>query len=253
MEKNKLKKMGKTFGCIAAVAVLGATGAYQTYSYFMEKEEVTNVFTVGDFDISLKEPEWNPEDGDGINMYPGYTVYKNPTVKNVTDAGIGAQPCYLQMRMKIQDDQGKMVTDQETLEMIRKTIRYDSTYTGNWSTIGEAKKLQQGKIPGYSEAEIEKLPMVNPDFQEVDTGNRGEYLFRYHGGQKGIMEKDAEAVLFTDIVIPTEWGNKEMKKVGRFQVVVSAEAIQSNGFASANDAFLVLGQSLEKGTVDGQN
>ena len=78
-------------------------------------------------------------------------------------------------------------------------------------------------------------------------------MFRYHGGQNGIMEKDAEAVLFTDIVIPTEWGNKEMKKVGRFQVVVSAEAIQSNGFASANDAFLVLGQNLEKGIVDGQN
>lgn len=253
MEKMKLKRAGKTIGCMAAAAVLGAAGAYQTYSYFMEKEEVTNVFTVGDFDISLKEPEWNAADGDGVNMYPGYTVYKNPTVKNVTDAGIGAQPCYLQMRLKVEDEQGNLITDQETLEMIRKTIRYDSTYTGNWSTTGEAKKLEQGRIPGYSESEIEKLPMVNPDFKEVDTGVKGEYLFRYQGGKGGIMEKEEEAVLFTDIVIPTEWGNKEMKKVGRFQVVVSAEAIQSNGFASSSDAFLVLGQNLEKGTVDGQS
>ena len=101
----------KTVGMMAAV-LLCTVGAYQTYSYFTEKEEVTNVFTVGDFDISMKEPEWNPADGDGVNMYPGYTVYKNPTVKNMTDPGIGEQPCYLQMRMKIQNEKGEIITDQ---------------------------------------------------------------------------------------------------------------------------------------------
>ena len=99
-------KTGKQVGCLAAVLMTGAAGAWQTYSYFMEKEEAVNVFTVGDFDISLKESEWNPEDGDGVNLYPGYTVYKNPTVKNVTDATTGVQPCYLQMRMKIKDENG---------------------------------------------------------------------------------------------------------------------------------------------------
>ena len=51
MKKNKVKKMGrKTVGMMAAV-LLCTAGAYQTYSYFTEKEEVTNVFTVGDFDM----------------------------------------------------------------------------------------------------------------------------------------------------------------------------------------------------------
>ena len=135
MKKNKVKKMGrKTVGMMAAV-LLCTAGAYQTYSYFTEKEEVTNVFTVGDFDISMKEPEWNPADGDGVNMYPGYTVYKNPTVKNMTDPGIGEQPCYLQMRMKIQNEKGEIITDQKTLDMIRRTIRYDKTYTGQDSRL----------------------------------------------------------------------------------------------------------------------
>ncbi len=252
MEKKNWRKTGKQMGCLAAVLMIGAAGAWQTYSYFMEKEEVTNVFTVGDFDISLKEPEWDPGDGDGVNIYPGYTVYKNPTVKNVTDATTGVQPCYLQMRMKVRNEEGKMVTDQEVLDMIRQTIRYDDTYSGNWNATGEGKKLQQGRIPGYSEKELAMLPMVNPDFQEVDTGNLGEYLFQYQGRNKGIMDIDEEAVLFTDIAIPTEWGVKEIKKIGRFQIEVTAEAIQANGFASASDAFQVLGESVEKRALDEQ-
>lgn len=254
MRKKKWNRTGKYAGYAAAALLLvGAAGAWQTYSYFMEKEEVTNVFTVGDFDISLKEPEWNPQDGDGVNLYPGYTVYKNPTVKNVTDATTGVQPCYLQMRMKVQDENGNMVTDAEVLKMIRQTIRYDDTYNGNWNMTGEGSKLRQGRIPGYSEKDIAKLPMVNPAFQEVDTGNLGEYLFRYQGGNQGIMDIDEEAALFTDIVIPIEWGVKEIEKVGRFQVQVTAEAIQANGFASAGDAFQVLEENVEKGALDEQS
>ena len=158
-------KTGKQVGCLAAVLMTGAAGAWQTYSYFMEKEEAVNVFTVGDFDISLKESEWNPADGDGVNLYPGYTVYKNPTVKNITDAPTGVQPCYLQMRMKIKDEDGKMVTDQEVLNMVRQTIRYDDTYNGSWDTTGEGKKLRQGRIPGYSEKEL--YTILNSPCQNV--------------------------------------------------------------------------------------
>ena len=89
--------------------------------------------------------------------------------------------------------------------------------------------------------------MVNPEFAEVNTGNQGEYLFQYQGNKQGVMDIDDEAVLFTNIVIPTEWGVKEMEKVGRFQIQVTAEAIQANGFASSQDAFQVLGESVEKG------
>ena len=245
--KSNRVRTWKRLGCIMAVGMIGAAGAWQTYSYFMEKEEITNVFTVGDFDISLKESEWDPEDGDGVNLYPGYTVYKNPTVKNVTDATTGAQPCYLQMRMKVQDENGQVITNPEILNMIRQTIHYDATYNGSWDKTGEGKKLQQGRIPGYSQKESEKFPMVNPEFAEVNTGNQGEYLFQYQGNKQGVMDIDDEAVLFTNIVIPTEWGVKEMEKVGRFQIQVTAEAIQANGFVSSQDAFQVLGESVEKG------
>ena len=66
---------------------------------------------LGDLDIGLKEPEWNPEDKDGTNMYPGYTVYKNPTVKNITSDKQGEEPCYVRMCVDILDSQGKEIKD----------------------------------------------------------------------------------------------------------------------------------------------
>ena len=41
-----------------------------------------------------------------------------------------------------------------------------------------------------------------------------------------------------------------MEKVGRFQIQVTAEAIQANGFVSSQDAFQVLGESVEKGVLN---
>ena len=41
-----------------------------------KRQVQTNVFTTGDLDIGLKEPDWDPNENDGKNMYPGYTVYK---------------------------------------------------------------------------------------------------------------------------------------------------------------------------------
>ena len=39
-------------------------------------------------------------------MYPGYTVYKNPTVKNITSDKNGDEPCYVRMSVDILNSQG---------------------------------------------------------------------------------------------------------------------------------------------------
>ena len=45
-------------------------------------------------------------ENDGKNMYPGYTVYKNPTVKNITSDKNGDEPCYVRMSVDILNSQG---------------------------------------------------------------------------------------------------------------------------------------------------
>ena len=71
-------KRNVLFAGVLSCAMLFGIG--NTMAYFTENSVQTNVFTTGDLDIGLKEPDWDPNENDGKNMYPGYTVYKNPTV-----------------------------------------------------------------------------------------------------------------------------------------------------------------------------
>lgn len=117
---------------LAAGVILCAllSGIGTTMAYFTESAQETNVFTTGDLDIGLKEPEWDPKDNDGKNMYPGYTVYKNPTVKNITSDKNGEEPCYVRMIVDILDGDGADVTDSQALNLIYKTIYYDESFDG---------------------------------------------------------------------------------------------------------------------------
>lgn len=246
--KNGLKRhvaAATVIACIAAVGI-GSSMAYMT-----EKEEVTNVFTVGDLDIGLDEPEWNPEDGDGVNMYPGYTVYKNPTVKNITSDKNGEEPCYARVLVHIQDKDGNLITNQEAIDLIKDTIRYDSTYTGSYEKTGFAAKLVEGRVPGYSLNELADYPTVNPEFrldQERSTVNVLVYNYMGIDGT-GILNINDEATLFTNIVIPTDWNQTHFEKVGDFHIGVSVESIQASGFASQSDAYQALDGEVAGGTL----
>ena len=73
---------------LAATAIVGGTLAY-----FTDTDKADNVFTVGNVDIELTEPNWEPEDA--VNMYPGEVVSKDPTVTNV-----GNNPCLLRVKIE---------------------------------------------------------------------------------------------------------------------------------------------------------
>lgn len=246
--KNNLKK---NVTAAAVVACIAAVGIGSSMAYMTEKEEVTNVFTVGDLDIGLEEPEWNPEDGDGVNMYPGYTVYKNPTIKNITSDEKGEEPCYARVLVHIQDKDENLISDQEAIDLIRQTIRYDSTYTGNYGGTGFAAKLVEGHVPGYSLKELADYPSVNPEFQlDTERSTANVLVYNYMGANgTGVLNIGDEATLFTNIVIPTDWNQTHFEKVGDFHISVSVESIQTSGFASQSDAYLALDREAANGTL----
>ena len=137
-------------------------GIGNTMAYFTENAVQTNVFTTGDLDIGLKEPGWDPEDNDGKNMYPGYTVYKNPTVKNITSDKNGDEPCYVRMTVDILNNQGSPVTDNQALNLIYKTIYFDKTFNGSYDKKeGYGTGLVQDRIPGYSLAQLASYPLIS--------------------------------------------------------------------------------------------
>ena len=76
IRKPEKRKLLAGLLCLISVYGIGNTAAY-----FTENAAVTNVFTTGNLEIALEEPSWDPDEKDGRDMYPGYSVKKDPTVK----------------------------------------------------------------------------------------------------------------------------------------------------------------------------
>ncbi len=238
MNRKKIKNLG--FGILAAMLTL--TAARSSIAYLTQKEQAVNVFTVGDLELGLREPEWDPDEGDGGSMVPGSSVYKNPTIKNITSDKNGEQSSYVRILLYMRDKNGELVTDPARLKLIKEVIRYDSTYNGTYENKGTAQTIVEGRIPGYSQKEIHALPMVNPLFVQDEKRSKESILvFNYMGtDQKGIFKIGEEAALFTTIAVPTEWNKTEMNLLGDFQLDIEAQAIQASGFAGQEEAFTAL-------------
>lgn len=77
--------MKKKLTVVALVVVLVALLiSGMTMAYFTDTKSVTNVFTVGNIDIELTEPNWNAAKAAGV--LPGGSYLKDPTVENTGDA-----------------------------------------------------------------------------------------------------------------------------------------------------------------------
>ena len=211
-----------------------------TSSFFTDQDAKANTFTTGDLDITLREPEWDPKkDEDGKNLYPGCTLYKNPTIKNVTDEKKGAEPCYARMTIQILDNAGKEITDTKTLDLVYQTIYYDKNFRSNGQTGEESSAgLIQGREPGYCLAELSDYPMVNPLWKKDEQRSKAACLvYNYQGTNgRGILETGEESTLFTTIVIPTDWGNEQIQRLRDFRLSVTVQAIQAVGFANMEEA-----------------
>jgi predicted ribosomally synthesized peptide with SipW-like signal peptide len=90
MSKRKILLVAAALCMIAILAVGG------TLAYFTDTTEVkNNVFTVGNVQIELKEPNWVAQgEKDAPEVYPGEALAKDPTVTNT-----GANPCFVRVRV----------------------------------------------------------------------------------------------------------------------------------------------------------
>ncbi len=93
MENGTLNsKFRKCAAAAAAALVLLSAGA--TVAFFTDQDEKLNTFTVGNIDIQLDEPEWDPENGK--NITPDKEVNKDPQITNT-----GVNDAYVFMEVSI--------------------------------------------------------------------------------------------------------------------------------------------------------
>ncbi|MGN0355496.1 MAG: SipW-dependent-type signal peptide-containing protein [Muricoprocola sp.] len=247
---NHLKKRMLKIGMAAAII---AVGVGVSTAYFTDNDKAVNKFTVGDVSVNFGEPEWDPNpnsdfpDGDGKKMFPGYAVYKNPTVENISEDIAGQDGIYTRMIVKITDSAGNAITDQEALALVKQTIRFDKTYTGSLAAKGTATALKQGDSAGYLLEDLNDIPMVNPLY-ELDEERSSDHIlvYNYMGKEKdGKLKTGEEAALFTTIVIPADWNQTQLDKVGDFDLEVISESIQSVGFTNQEEAYRALDKEME--------
>lgn len=211
--------MKKRIVTIALIIALVATCFAGTYAYLTDKDEETNVFTVGDVEIQLLESTLHRDNDKatdeqieadaadyqtylataGKDIVPGRWVRKAPYVKN-----IGSNPAYVRVTVKIPAD-----LDEVCDFMLYSTGLNNGAFTmGNTTT-----ETIDGKV------------------YNVTTFTFTEAL------EPGEMTYYAP---FWQIKVKNSLDNEDLVKVNGEtlnNIYVIAEAIQSEGFADAAAAF----------------
>lgn len=172
MTKNISKKNVIIAAALVAIMAIGST-----FAYFIDRDSVTNQFTVGDVEISVEEPNWNPDNGQ--NITPNKEMKKDPQVTNkgANDAYVFVSVSIPKADVKTATDEGELLGTQnqdlftytvnEGWKLIKTVNNNDSTeYVYAFATeAGEMFQLKPGKttVPVF-----DKVKFINVVEEQLD-------------------------------------------------------------------------------------
>ena len=181
--KNK-----KFVGLLVAVGLIAAVGIGSTLAYFTSRDDIQNVFTLGNVGITLAETS-DEEDAKQIeqgfkfvDVLPGQTISKKPNVKVSKDS----QPCYIRIKLEL---------SAEPVE-----TRAAGITKANMDALEAGLALGKGWT-----------------LNTVD----GYY---YYG--LALNAGEASSNLFDQVIIPSDWGNATAGRT--MNMDIQAEAVQSD-------------------------
>lgn len=193
MQNTKKKRFIIIVSSVCLMLVAAVAGiSLATLTVGTEKR--ANVFTFGNVDIDLEEPQWDDLDSQDKIVYPGKTVTKDPKVKNT-----GKNDLYAYIEVKVP----------------KKEVRTVKTENGK-DTIQEAA-LQE--LFSYD---------VSSDWTVIDSDKSGaEYNVYLYAYTKGVLEHDSvTSPLFNEVkYIDILEGEIEMDTV--IEMPITAYAIQA--------------------------
>lgn len=213
--KKKSILMAAIAVMLVAVLVVGGTLAY-----FTDTKSADNTFTVGDVKIKLDESNVNDPNGDRVtsneytDVFPGIQYKKDPIVTNT-----GKNDAYVRAVVTIENGMNWMGLYNENV----------------WTAPQEEAfmKLICDKLgAGWS---IENIAYVT-------NAERGSTDFVATLKYTGVLKSgDATSAMFENVMLPTNaTANDITTRVaqnGVFHIDVVAQAIQTNGFGTWEDAF----------------
>ncbi len=194
-----MKKKIVTCCLVAALLVIGVIGA--SLAYFTDQDAKENVFTVGNVDIELNEPNWETP----ASIAPGIAYAKDPVVKNV-----GTNDAYIRVDVKVSD----------------------------WAAFKAAAANHQITDLATIFAGHDAAKWTRANIIEDTAADTATYQYYY---KTAIAKGASTDALFTSVTIPAAFTNAEMAAIagndGKFTIDVTAHAIQADGFNSVQEAF----------------
>ena len=122
-EKISSKKNVLIAGALIALMAIGST-----FAYFVDRDSVTNSFTVGDVEISVSEPNWDPDEGTDIT--PNKVIKKDPKITNE-----GVNDAFVFMRVTVPRATVKTASDDGTLNAKANQDLFTFTANNGWKLI----------------------------------------------------------------------------------------------------------------------
>lgn len=229
-----------SFALIAVISVGG------TIAYFSGSDEVKNTLSIGKVEISLDEPNWEPEKG--LDLTPGSRADKDPTVTAVEGDS------YMRIKMEIVDGGDNPITDEARLALILQTLWYDKD-----NHLQDGKKYTQAELRQMVEDGRIDSKYNKEQFTFAGTEENNPSVRYYHYNGVFSAADGGTAVLFTDMLIPRDWHNEKLfvlsgdsytvsengvveitEKGTGYKIILSAEAMQAAEMESAEKAFAAL-------------
>lgn len=209
--------------CMIAILAVGGTLAY-----FTAEETVTNTFTVGDVQITLTESEVtaDPTEADPAvteALAYGYFDADGADARTITNAETQEYETLLPGATVHKDP---MVTNTGTNDAY---IRVKVTH----NNVANMKKAAND----YYDQLVAVIDGCTTDhtYSATESGDSVTHVLLFTKP----LAADGTIEIFNSIPVPSEYDNTEMDEVfGDLEIKITAEAIQSTGFADAATAFV---------------
>lgn len=232
----------RTVALVLAIVLVFAVAVGGTVAYLTSTANVKNTFTVGSVNIKLDEAKVTP-DGKAVTpaervtandykLMPGHVYTKDPTVTVLK----GSEESYVRMKVTF-NNAAAIIAMLTNPEFENEVTGYENAYPVlQMLNLVEANTMKWDGINRETGTlYIEKM-LGNSKYFVKD----GDTLTFYYYYNEKVAAPNADKVLetlFDSITVP-EWVTADqLNKLNDFQINVVAEAIQADGFATADAAW----------------
>lgn len=247
---------------VLAVVLVAALTVGGTLAYMTDSESLTNVFTVGDLDVTISEPNY-PTECDLDDRVPGDSFPKDPTIKEIKG------DAYMRVKVEFIDTNTGAPVSAERLALIQKTLYFDPNFSatiaeGGYKGSANLRVFASGShTPNntyhYTEADLASKVAAGTiqnwynqnsfDLGTTSDGGATVYLLYKNSITNDIFKEGATAQVFTSVVFPSNWNQTELQKLGSYSIKFTVEVIQSTGFANRAQAFTALDKEVSDSTA----